>query len=148
MQPRLSTASEHDAIRALLQGSALPVEDLDAASIEFIVVVEYGTLLGVVGLESDGEVGLLRSLAVERAHRESGTGVALLQAMEAHARRRGLSQLVLLTQTADAFFANHGYRTIARHEAPVAVQSFAEFRSICPASARCMIKCLAPEVPA
>ena len=63
---------------------------------------------------------------------------------EARAAARGLPQLVLLTDTATTFFARRGYADIAREQAPVAVQSSTEFRSLCPASARCMTRRLDP----
>jgi N-acetylglutamate synthase-like GNAT family acetyltransferase len=47
---------------------------------------------------------------------------------------------VLLTQTARDFFAHLGYRVIDRSEAPEEVQGSEEFRSLCPASATCMVK--------
>jgi amino-acid N-acetyltransferase len=49
---------------------------------------------------------------------------------------------VLLTQTAEVFFANRGYRRIGRADAPQAVQASAEFRSLCPASAVAMSRVL------
>ena len=54
--------------------------------------------------------------------------------------RCGMDQLVLLTQTAEPFFATRGYAVIAREAAPAAVRRSAEFRSICPASAICMTR--------
>ena len=47
---------------------------------------------------------------------------------------------MLLTQTARDFFAHLGYRVIERTEAPEEVQGSEEFRSLCPASAICMVK--------
>lgn len=129
-------------IRSLLTACDLPVQDLDTAAIEFIVAVDGGQLAGVVGLEAFTDGGLLRSLAVQGTQRNAGVGAALVDAMEAHAHARGVSQLVLLTQTADAFFARHAYEVIPRNAAPASVQASAEFRSICPASATCMRKTL------
>ncbi len=51
-----------------------------------------------------------------------------------------IERLILLTQTAAAFFARYGYQVIGRSEAPADVQGTEEFRSLCPSSAACMAK--------
>ncbi len=60
--------------------------------------------------------------------------------LEERARNCGLSELVLLTQTARDFFEWQGYRLIERSRAPASVQDSEEFRSLCPSSAFCMSK--------
>lgn len=139
---RTADLSDLDAITALLTGSALPVDDLRTSSIGFVVAEDAGAVVGVVGLEAFGDAGLLRSLAVAPSRRGLGLGGELVEALERDACGRGLRQLVLLTQTAERFFAQRGYRVIARGDAPPAIQGSAEFRSICPASAVCMAKTL------
>ena len=127
-----------DAIARMLRAAALPTEDLDASAIEFLVLEAAGRLVGAVGLERFGATGLLRSLVVDQAHRGGGRGAALVRALERRARDAGIGELVLLTQTAEAFFEARGYAAIARDEAPASVRASAEFRSLCPASAVCM----------
>ena len=96
------------------------------------------TPLGVVGLE-----------VIRQRRPAAVAGRAARGARQRHRRRagrcprvaracQGIGQLVLLTQTAEQFFARRGYAVIAREAAPAAVQHSAEFRSICPASATCM----------
>lgn len=138
-------ADETAAVRTLLADSGLPIEDLANAAIEFHVAVdEHQAMLGVVGIEVFDDAGLLRSLAVEPQARQRGIGDALVSSLEADARARGLRQLVLLTQTAETFFARRGYTVIDRAAAPAGVQASAEFRSLCPASAVCMSLPLVP----
>jgi amino-acid N-acetyltransferase len=144
MDLRIGGESDAARIRTLLVDSGLPVEDLDAAQVDFLVAEEGGETFGVIGLQSFGQVGLLRSLVVDSGGRGKGTGSTLVDALESHARAAGMCQLVLLTQTAEPFFAARGYAPIARAAAPHAVQGSAEFRSICPASATCMSKDLQP----
>ncbi len=133
---------EHPAVRSLLANAGLPVEDLDDADVHFILAADDSGPVGAIGLEAFDDVGLLRSLVVCSHLRGSGIGSRLVDALEAHARDAGFAQLVLLTQTAAPFFATRGYRVIDRNHAPTAVQASAEFRSLCPASATCMIKSL------
>lgn len=131
---------EEPHVRALLLEAALPVEDLPEAEVHFLVATDRGQTVGAVGLEVFATVGLLRSLVVRADARGGGIGGGLVDALEAHARGRGLTQLVLLTQTAEAFFADRGFRVIDRQAAPDAVKAGTEFRSVCPASATCMTK--------
>lgn len=144
MELRPPKNNERAGIRALLADSGLPIQDLETAAIDFIVAIKGDHVMGVVGLEAFDDAGLLRSLSVRPGSRGTGAGGLLVQAVEAHARARDLQELVLLTQTAETFFARHGYRVIERNRAPTSVQGSGEFRSICPASAICMSKQLIP----
>ena len=63
--------------------------------------------------------------------------------LESSARQSGVSDLYLLTLTAQEFFAKRGYHVIARKDVPATIQASAEFMSLCPASAACMWKRLA-----
>ncbi len=142
MDPRLATTLDRVAVRHLLLDSRLPVDDLETAAIEFIVATDVSGLSGVVGLERFGDGGLLRSLAVRDDQRGRGIGEHLVKAVEARASSLGLRHLVLLTETAAPFFSKRGYVVFARDKVPSAVQRSAEFHSICPASATCMLKSL------
>ena len=128
-------------IVALLAAASLPIADLESTSHpEFLVARRERRVIGVVGLERFGDVGLLRSLVVNPGDRGRGLGLALTRALEQHAARSGLASLVLLTETARNFFQRLGYRVIARADAPQPVQTSSEFRLLCPDSAVCMSK--------
>ena len=137
---RPSRSDDVDAITALLEAHALPTSDLAASQVALWVEEDDGRIAAVVGLEQHGDTGLLRSLAVSPLHQGKGHGQRLVQSLEAEARMRGITGIVLLTQTADAFFARLGYAVVARDTVPDAVRDSAEFRSLCPASALCMLK--------
>jgi len=139
---RLAMVSDKSAIRALLQESDLPVEDLDAAPIELLVAEEGGSIVGVVGMETTGNGALLRSLAVRPDARATGLGKALVAAIEARAHDLAIPSLVLLTTTAAEFFAKRGYQVISREQVSDGLRASAEFRHLCPASAVCMTKLL------
>ncbi len=133
------------AIIALLASNELPTADVQPDSHpEFLITRRDGRVIGVVGLERYGDVGLLRSLAVSPDHRGLGLGVALTRALEDSAARSGIASLVLLTETARDFFLRRGYQVISRDDAPEAVQASSEFRSLCPDSAVCMKRELDP----
>ncbi|QQQ00824.1 arsenic resistance N-acetyltransferase ArsN2 [Lysobacter enzymogenes] len=141
---RPATAADHPALRALLAASSLPVEDIAVDTIDFLVAELDGALLGVVAVQACGDIGLLRSLTVDANGRGRGLGQALVERAEAHARARGLLRLVLLTETAAAFFSRRGYVPAERGDMPAQIQSTAQFRSLCPATASCWTKPLDP----
>jgi amino-acid N-acetyltransferase len=145
---RAATAADAAAIRDLILGAGLPVADLDRApGLRFWVVEDGDRIVGAIGLEAFGAAGLLRSLAVAPPHRQHGLGSALVAALEREARTKGLELLVLLTETAEAFFAQRGYAAVERAHVPGEIRQSAQFRSLCPASAVCMVKrLLAPRV--
>lgn len=131
------------AIRALLEGEGLPHADLAIEPrARFWVARDSGRLTGVVGLETYGTFGLLRSLVVATEARGGGLGGRLVEAVEDAARRKGLERLLLLTQTAEKFFSGRGYAVIERTQVPAEVRRSAEFSFLCPASATCMSKTL------
>lgn len=138
MSVRAATAQDLPGIKALLQRCELPTADLEQAHIAFWVEERDGDVTGVIGLQRFDAVALLRSLAVDASLRGQGVGAGLVSLLEAEAQAQGVEQLVLLTQTAQAFFARRGYGVIARDAAPAAVRETEEFRSLCPASAVCM----------
>jgi amino-acid N-acetyltransferase len=141
-----ATPADRPLVRALLAEARLPVEDLDlTADLTFWVVRGHcGSPVATIGLERNGQMGLLRSLVVAPAHRGQRLGRRLVDALEEQASAAGITQLVLLTETAESFFSRLGYAVIDRGRAPSAVAESAEFRTLCPATAVCMTKLLSP----
>jgi amino-acid N-acetyltransferase len=141
---RPALPADLSAVLALLAESGLPVADLTGGLPgAFFVAEDGGQLLGVAGVERLGEDGLLRSLAVAETIRGSGLGRRLVESCEVGAKAAGLANLYLLTTSADAFFVCLGYRLVPREDVPPAVAGHAQFRSLCPASAKCLHKRLA-----
>ncbi len=132
-----------DVVR-LLDASDLPHRDVTAAMLShFLLARDGGQLVGAIGLEPYGRVGLLRSLAVAEAERGRGLGIELTRALERRARELGVKDLYLLTTTAERFFGKLGYRVVQRADVPDAIRATTEFRDICPSSSVCMVKTLA-----
>jgi amino-acid N-acetyltransferase len=143
MEYRPAAAADLDRIRALLGASDLPVQDLTPALMSwFIVASEAGVLVGCVGLQRLADGALLRSLAVEPAHRGRGIAARLCDEAEESARRAGVQDLYLLTTTAAEYFAGRGFRRVERYSLPASVQATAQFTRLCPATAVAMHKSL------
>jgi len=144
---RASDAADFRQVLALLTGAGLPTEDLDTApELRFWVAEDEGKIVGAVGLERTGTAGLLRSLVVAPGYRAKGLGRELVATLERNAEADGVEILVLLTQTAKSFFGGLGYRLVDRAYVPDEIKQSAEFRSLCPASARCLTKSIPSRV--
>ena len=130
-------------ILELLEEADLPVAGVDHAE-SFLVAheqaeqAEQGRLVGCIGLEAYGDIGLLRSLVVRLDTRGSGLGKLLVERLLETARARGLSAMYLLTTTADDYFPRFGFEPIPREQADSRLRASEEFRGACPDSAVCM----------
>lgn len=90
---------------ALLAAVDLPPEGVEEYLDGFMVAWDAeGRLVGAVGLERHGSVGLLRSAAVSPGAQGSGLGLRLTSELLAAARADGVEEVVLLTTTAQDFF--------------------------------------------
>jgi len=139
---RRSRPEDGPAVVALLRSAKLPTADIgEASGLQFWVAEANRELLGTIALEGTGQSGrLLRSLAVVATHQHRGIARALVARVEADAGAEGIGQLVLLTETAQAFFSHLGYEVIERGAAPADLRASAEFRTLCAAGAVCMRK--------
>lgn len=131
------------AIRALLLDAGLPVDDLGPDRLDaFLVAENNDAMIGLIGLDVFGTIGLLRSLVVEPEVRGDGLGSKLVDALEATASAAGLHQLWLLTIDAEGFFQRHAFEVVDRAVAPEAIRRSAEFTRLCPGTAFVMRKTL------
>ncbi len=105
----ISPAIESDLtdILTLLTSVDLPHEGVKDFLGGFLVAKEKeGRLVGTIGLERHGSVGLLRSAAVAVDLQHTGLGSCLTAAVLEGAEREGLEKLVLLTTTAADFLTS------------------------------------------
>lgn len=136
---RQATHDDLSTAKTLLADAGLPVDDLAATQLAFVGIVDED-VVGVIGFENHGRVGLLRSLVVAKDARAAGLGRELVAALEASARAQGVDEIWLLTIDADPFFAQLGYQIRGRSLAPPEISATAEFRELCPGDAFLMCK--------
>ncbi|MDH3688195.1 MAG: arsenic resistance N-acetyltransferase ArsN2 [Gammaproteobacteria bacterium] len=130
-------------IIALLAASGLPTDDVHACLPTMRVVQDSGRLIGVVGLEPYGRIGLLRSLVVSLEYRNRGVAQKLWGQIKTLALELEIADIYLLTETAESFFGTLGFVTIARDAAPQPIRESRQFTELCPASAVLMRQSLA-----
>lgn len=128
-------------VLSLLTGAGLPTSDLkDSAPRRFCGLYQDDVLIGAVGVELHLPAGLLRSLVVAPSHRGLGAGASLLDRAERLAADAGVRDLFLLTTNSSPLFERHGYRHVARAEAPPSISQSQQFSGICPETAAFMVK--------
>lgn len=140
MRVEPARTEDREPIARLLRDSDLP-DDVDAFFPEGYVVARAGdAIVGCAGLETYGDAGLLRSVAVAPAWRRSKTGRQLVEDRLAAARRARLRAVYLLTTGAADYFRALGFRDCARADAPPAVRASTQFAGGCCASAACLVR--------
>lgn len=134
------SGSEVQAVQGLLRACGLPWEDIHDHFDHFLVARQGKRIVGAVGLEHAGSSGVIRSLAVAEEFRGTGIGRQLYRRIVDHARQLGVTELGLLTTTAEGFFEREGFRTCGSEQVPEYVRTTKEYLQYCPSSAVCMTK--------
>jgi MarR family transcriptional regulator, 2-MHQ and catechol-resistance regulon repressor len=123
----------------LLRLCNLPTEGIGGFSGEFFSVAEQnGRIVGLGGMEVCGAIGLLRSVVVAPGCRGKAVGRALVEDRLDWAEKQGLTDVYLLTVTADDYFERFGFVSVDRGSVPSEIKRTAEFSSICPSTATVM----------
>jgi len=132
-------AADQAAVLALLERSSLPTDGLSDHFDSTVVAHAGDQIVGCAALEVYEAAALLRSVAVDERLRGQGWGQRLTEAVLDQARRLGVHEVYLLTETASGFFPRFGFQPISRAEVARAVQQSVEFTSACPSSALVMV---------
>jgi amino-acid N-acetyltransferase len=127
-------------VAQLIESAGLPLDGFGEVPTAVFVVRTDDGLVGTAALETHGEYGLLRSVAVTDAHRGAGIGSALVAAAESDAAANGLGGPYLLTETAAAFFIGRGYSVIPRDGGPEPIMASIEWATACSESAVPMVR--------
>jgi amino-acid N-acetyltransferase len=134
--------THRQAIIELLKAEKLPVDDLPGNPDHFFVASIDDEIIGAIGLELYPPFGLLRSMVVQKDHRNQKVAEALVQTLEKHAINLKVSSIYLLTETASTYFDKRNYQRVERTDVPDEIKGSTEFSSVCPVSAIVMKKSL------
>lgn len=127
MRPHFATREDLPEVEALLRACTLQVEGVGEHIEQFLVTRDNSGLLGCVGVEHYGTIGLLRGLAVAEHARSAGLGELLLSTIVAEARQRGVESMLVRTASAAAYFSRFGFASIGMADVPPAVLCSPEF---------------------
>ncbi|WP_276484803.1 arsenic resistance N-acetyltransferase ArsN2 [Paraflavitalea pollutisoli] len=135
-----ATQDMRQQIVSLLQGDHLPVDDLPEVLDNFFVAIDQDAPVGVIGMETYGQYGLLRSMVVHPEYRRNNIASTLVSRLEKKAAKSGIAELYLLTETASGYFQKKGFEVIDRKSVPQPITKSSEFSHVCPVSAIVMKK--------
>lgn len=124
----------------LLEKADLPTSDLKEAPVTLFGIYHAEKLVAVSGLEVYDTEAILRSVAIHPAYRSNGLGAVLLAATEARAKQLQITDLYLLTTTAEKFFRKQDYQPFDRKACSEKMKQSQEFATICPSTAICLHK--------
>lgn len=132
-----------DEIRKLLADCGLPVSDISSSHpARFFGIHRGSTLIAMIGIETYGPTGLLRSLAVTPSCRSFGLARQLVAHIEHMAASEDVASLYLLTTTASGYFEKLGFAPVSRSDAPPAIQATTQFAGLCCSSSALLCKSL------
>jgi amino-acid N-acetyltransferase len=132
MHYRAATDGDLGRIKNFLGKNGLPELGVEEWIRSFVIAEDQdGSWTGLAGLETYGQVGLLRSVAVDSNHRSQGFGQDLVESVIRNARSRGISTLYLVTDNATTYFERLGFQTVDCDKVDEAVKTSVEFTEIC-----------------
>ena len=139
-QPTIRQASISDlkSITQLLESASLPTLGVAEHVQHFLVAEQEDAVVGAIGLEVYGETALLRSAVIASSMQRVGIGGLLYTRVIEQARRLGIQRLILLTNTAEEYFARKGFKKIEQKRVTGPITTSVEFTGACPSHAACM----------
>jgi amino-acid N-acetyltransferase len=137
--PKIRPAQVEDQkqISSLLSEFKLPLDGLENTKM-WVLQENNGNIVGTAGLEIWEEKGLLRSVVVNKNLHNRDYGTSLVNYVINEARKSGINELLLLTQTAQTFFQKLGFKNDDREHVTGSITTSAEFREACPKTATLM----------
>lgn len=134
---KISRAAERDLgqVRSLLEAAELPTLPTDFPLSNLIVGLEGPLVIGAIGLEVSGLIGVLAFAAVAEGHARHGVGTSLVHALLSRANELGLRTIYLFTDRGREFFEKMGFVEIPRDAVPARLRSTRAFREASPTTA-------------
>ena len=127
-------------VSEFLENNDLPYKDITLEkSIMFRYLDGDDNIIGSGGLEFYGPFALLRSIAVRRDLQGKGIGKTIVHDLLEKAKRKKVTAVYLLTETAHDYFSSLRFLDVDRASVPQEIRSSSEFSNVCPTSAACMV---------
>jgi amino-acid N-acetyltransferase len=123
-----ATPVDKHQIRRLLSECELPTLYIHRHLKSFMVAKRAKKIVGVIGVEVYGRVGLLRSLCVNQAYRGRGIAKTLHARILAYAQMRKVGRLYVFTLNAEKFASKLGFHKIDKKRIPKSIRSTWQFR--------------------
>ncbi|HET9903710.1 MAG TPA: arsenic resistance N-acetyltransferase ArsN2 [Xanthobacteraceae bacterium] len=134
-------AGARAALCRALEKAGLPIDDVEEPGRLFWrFETEEQVPVGYGGLEVHGKEALVRSVLTLPPARHRGIGAKIVAALETEAFIAGCRSVWAITASAGPFFERLGYAVCERSQVPEAIAGTRQFRSICPDSARVLVK--------
>lgn len=141
-ESRKAALEDFTGIVKLLQGEKLPTQDLIPGRTQFLVIELDKKIVGVAGIEIYSNLGLLRSVAIDKNYRNRLLATMLIDDLLLYAAEQGITALYLITTSAEHYFSKKGFVVVDRDIVPGAIKSSSEFSTMCPSTATVMVKAL------
>jgi amino-acid N-acetyltransferase len=123
-----ATPVDKHQIRRLLSECELPTLYIHRHLRSFMVAKRAKKIVGVIGVEVYGRVGLLRSMCVDQAYRGQGIAKMLHARILAYAQMRKVGRLYVFTLNAEKFASKLGFHKIDKKRIPKSIRSTWQFR--------------------
>jgi amino-acid N-acetyltransferase len=132
------TSDDLDRVQTLLRSNQLPFEDCGNHLSNFIGIAQESQIIAIGGFEPVDGFALLRSVSVDSQFRGLGLGSSLIKQILGQLRLLKLEAVYILTETADQYFSQLGFKAIERDKLPVDIQTTQQCQTLCPGSAIAM----------
>ena len=134
---RRTSEADYNAVAEPLKSASLPTEGVVEHLQHFLVAENEIGIVGAIGLEVYDDSALLRSAVVHPSLQNKGLGSVLYNHLIENAKSLGVRRLILLTNTAEKYFAKKGFKKIDGKSVSGPITRSIEFTGVCPSSAVC-----------
>jgi amino-acid N-acetyltransferase len=135
-----ATPADKNQIRRLLSECGLPNLYIHRHLKSFMVAKRAKKVVGVIGVEVYGRVGLLRSMCVDQAYRGQGIAKMLHRKILTYAQLQKVGRLYVFTLNAEKFASKLGFHKIDKKRIPKSIRSTWQFRGSRRYPVVCMMK--------
>lgn len=134
--------SDYKEISYLLNVNELPSSDITEDHVQIFVGLNQQEIIGTIGLQKYDSIGLLRSLVVKDGYKSQKIAGKLLHYIFDYCVMHKITELYLLTTSAEEYFYKYGFQKIERILVPEVIKETKQYQEICPKVAVVMHKSL------